>query len=198
MNCAATGRKSVKERLFQSRMWLWQCFSLALSCQLDVTFSAQPLRVMTTDLSHSSGFLGLGIQPWSSWCMDLCLLMQDLADLPPLTPRPSKVLGRNCLLHLSSWWSPIPTSNRWAPICAVETARTPMSHGCLDTGVASLPEATGYLSSSFQSSANQLAQYPPQVGPPVWFETAWSQDCFFSLFLNSGNYLKSKINPFSA
>ena len=143
MNCVATGRKSVKERPFPSRTWLWQCFSLALSCQLDLTFSAHPLRVMTTDLSHTPGFLGLGIQPWSSWYMDLCLLIQALADLPPLTPRPSKVLGRNCLFHLSYSWSPIPTSNHWAPTCAMETARTAVSHGCLDTGVASLPEATG-------------------------------------------------------
>lgn len=156
MNCVATGKKPVKERQFQSRMWLWECFSLALSCQLQVTFSAPPLRVMSTDLPHISDFLDLGIQPWSSWYMDLRFLRQALADLLPLTPRASKVLGRNCLLQLSSWWSPVPTSNHWALTCAMETARSAVSHGCLNTGVASLPEATGWLSSSFQSLAKQL------------------------------------------
>lgn len=40
MNCAATGRKSVKERLFQSRVWLWQCFSLP--CPVNWMSHSQP------------------------------------------------------------------------------------------------------------------------------------------------------------
>lgn len=145
MNCAATGRKSVKERLFQSRMWLWQCFSLpcpnnwmshSQPNHLGLWPQTCPIFLVSLVLASSLDLHGI----WTYACLCKLWLTSHLW-LPGFLKSWEEIR----LLHLSSWWSP-PHLLTTGPPFVQWRQQTPMSHGCLDTGVASLPEATGYLS----------------------------------------------------